>query len=89
MLLRYYDPYQRLQLQFFCTPDDGCDGHQKIVESDFAVNKYLHTSASCWVLVIYSYDARNRECKIHHRIAVQVINNFKSVFRFDLNGLRV
>jgi len=25
----------------------------------------------------------------HHRIMVQVTGNFKSVFRFDLNGLRV
>ena len=37
-----------------CTPDDGCDGHPKHVESDFAVNKYLHTVASCWILLIYS-----------------------------------
>ena len=25
-----------------CSPDDGCDGHPKHVESDFTVNKYLH-----------------------------------------------
>ena len=30
-----------------CTPDDGCDGHPKHVERDFAVNKYmLHLVAS-------------------------------------------
>ena len=28
-----------------CSHDDGCDGHPKHVESDFAVNKYLHTVA--------------------------------------------
>ena len=39
-----------------CTPDDGCDGHPKHVESNFAVNKYLHTVASCWILLIYKYD---------------------------------
>jgi len=25
----------------------------KYVESDFAVNKYLHTVASCWILLIH------------------------------------
>ena len=29
------------------------DGHPKHVESDFAVNKYLHTVASCLILLIY------------------------------------
>ena len=36
-----------------CSPDDGCDGHQKHVESNFAVNKHLHTVASCWISLIY------------------------------------
>ena len=35
-----------------CSPDDGCDGHPKHVESNFVVNKYLHTAASCWILLI-------------------------------------
>ena len=48
------------------TPDDGCDGHPKHVEGDFAVNKHLRTVASCWILLIYSYDARNHEYKIHN-----------------------
>ena len=39
-----------------CTPDDGGDGHPKYVESDFALNKYLHTVVSCWILLIYNYD---------------------------------
>ena len=30
-----------------CSPDDGSVGHPKRVESDFAVNKYLLTVASC------------------------------------------
>ena len=34
-----------------CSPDDGCDGHPKHVESDFAVNKNLHTVASCCILI--------------------------------------
>ena len=33
--------------------DDVCDGHPKHVESNFAVNKYLHTVASCWILLIH------------------------------------
>ena len=41
-----------------CSPDDGCNGHPKHVESDFAVNKYLHTVAACWILLIY-------DCKFH------------------------
>ena len=32
----------------------SCDGHPKHVDSDFAVNKYLHTVASCWILLIYT-----------------------------------
>ena len=47
-----------------CTPDGGYVGHPKHVESDFAVNKYLHTLASCWILLILSYDVRNHEYKI-------------------------
>ena len=35
-----------------CSPDDGCDGHRKRVENNFAVNRYLHTVASCWALLI-------------------------------------
>ena len=33
--------------------------------SNFAVNKYLHTVASCWILLIQSYNARNHEYKMH------------------------
>ena len=36
-----------------CSHDDRCDGHPKHVESNFAVNKYLHTVASCWILLVY------------------------------------
>ena len=32
--------------------------------SNFAVNKHLHTIASRWILLIWSYDARNHEYKI-------------------------
>ena len=46
-----------------CSPDYGCDGHPKHVESDFAVNKYPHTVASRWILLIWSYDVRNHEYK--------------------------
>ena len=33
--------------------------------SKLAVNKYLHTVASCWILLIQSHGARNHEYKIH------------------------
>ena len=33
------------------------------MQSDFALNKYLHTVASCWILLIQSYDVRNHEYK--------------------------
>jgi len=46
-----------------CSPDYECDGHPKHVDSDFAVNKYLRTVASCGILLIWSYDARNYEYK--------------------------
>ena len=32
--------------------------------SKFAVNKYLHTVASCWILSKQSHNARNHEYKI-------------------------
>jgi len=35
-----------------CPPDDGCDWHPKHGGSDFAVNKYLHSVASSWILLI-------------------------------------
>ena len=46
-------PVPEAAVTVVCSPDDGCDGHLKHVESDFAVNKYLHTVASCWILLIY------------------------------------
>jgi len=55
-----YDLYQRLQLQFYVLlMMDAMDTRNML--SDFAVNKYLHTVASCWILLIQSYDARNYE----------------------------
>ena len=33
--------------------------------SILAVNKYLHTVASCWIPSTYNYDARNHEYKIY------------------------
>jgi len=34
----------------FSTPDDGCCDTQNM-ESDFAVNKYLHIVASGWIFI--------------------------------------
>jgi len=56
-------PVPEAAVRVLCSPDDGCDGHPKHVESDFAINKYMHTVASCWILLIQSYDARNHEFK--------------------------
>jgi len=58
-------PVPEAAVTVLCSPDYGCDAHPKHVESDFAVNKYLHTVASCWILLILSYDAWNHEYKIH------------------------
>ena len=51
LLLRYNDLYQRLQLKFCVLLMMGAMGAQNM-QSDFAVNKYLHTVASCWILLI-------------------------------------
>ena len=51
LLLRYYDLYQRLQLQFYVLLMMGSMDTRNML-SDFAVNKYLHTAASCWILLI-------------------------------------
>jgi len=32
--------------------------------SNLAVNKYMHTVASCWISSTYNYDARNYKYKI-------------------------
>ena len=40
-------PVPEAAVTFLCIPDDGCDGHPKNVENDFAVNKYLHTVSDC------------------------------------------
>ena len=45
-------PVSEAAVTVLCTPDNGCDTHPKHVEC-FAVNKYLHTVASCWILLIY------------------------------------
>ena len=39
-----------LQFTVFSTPDDGCCDTRNMY-SDFAVNKYLHTVASGWILL--------------------------------------
>jgi len=52
-LLRYYDLYQRLNLQFYVLLMMGAMDTRNVL-SDFAVNKYLHTVASCWILLIYN-----------------------------------
>jgi len=34
-----------------------------IMQSDFVVNKYLHTVASGWIFINLNYDVRNHELK--------------------------
>ena len=57
-------PVPEAAVTVFSTPDDGyCDTRN--MYSDFAVNKYLHTVASGWILLLkLNYDARNHELKI-------------------------
>ena len=51
-LLRYYNLFQRLQLLFYVLLMMGAMDNRNVY-SIFAVNKYLHTVASCWILLIY------------------------------------
>ena len=51
LLFRYYDLYQRLQLQFYVLLMMG-EMDTRNVYNNFAVNKYLHTVAPCWILLI-------------------------------------
>ena len=62
LLLRSYDLYQKLQLQFYVLLMMGAMDTRNMW-SNFAVNKYLHTVASRWILLIKSYDASNHEYK--------------------------
>jgi len=55
-----YDLYQNLQLHFDIPLMMGAIDARNML-STFALNKYLHTAASFWILLIWSYDARNRE----------------------------
>jgi len=50
-LFRYYDLYQKLQLQIYVLLMMGAMDTRNMY-SNFAVNKYLHTVASCWILLI-------------------------------------
>ena len=56
-LLTYYDLYQRLQLQFYVLLIMGAMDTRNMY-SNFAVNKYLHTAASCWILLILKIKAK-------------------------------
>jgi hypothetical protein len=50
LLPRYYGLYQRLLLQFFVLMRMGAMDTRNML-SDFVVNKYLHTVASCWIFL--------------------------------------
>ena len=67
-------PVPEAAVTVLCTPDDVCNGHPKHVEW-FSVNKYLHTVASCWILLIRSYNARNHEY-IKKKIRCYLIQSF-------------
>ena len=54
LLLRYYDLYKRLQSQFYVRLMMGAMDIRNM-QSDFAVNKCLHTVAFCWIVLIYKY----------------------------------
>ena len=49
------------------------------MQSDFAVNKYLHTVGSYWILLMQSHDARNREYKIKHGLGAVDLTNSLTV----------
>ena len=51
-MLRYYDLYQKLQLQFHVLLMMGAMDTRNM-QSNFAINTYLQTVASCWILLIY------------------------------------
>ena len=40
------------------------------VQSDFAVNKYLHTATYCWIFLVQIYDARKHAYKIHGNVTI-------------------
>ena len=62
LLPRQYDLYQRLQLQFYVLLMMGALDTRNIL-SNLAVNKYLHTVASCWISSTQNYDARKYKFK--------------------------
>ena len=53
-LHRYYDLHQRLQLQFYVLLMMGAKDARNM-QIKIPVIKYLHTIASCWILLIYNY----------------------------------
>jgi len=50
----WYDLYRRLKLQFYVLLMMGAMDTRNM-QSKFAVNKYLHTVAFCWILLILIY----------------------------------
>ena len=88
LLLRNYDPYQRLQLQFYVLLMMGAM-YTRNMWSDFAVNKYLHTVASCWILLKYSCDARNHEYKFYttYLLYKRLVHNRSNYFPANNNNM--
>ena len=54
----YYDLYQKLQLQFYVLLMMGAIDTWNMW-SNFAVNKYMHTVASSWILLMYCQKCTN------------------------------
>ena len=69
LLPRQYDLYQRLQLEFNVLVMMGAMDARNM-QSNLAVNKYLHTVASCWISSTQNYDARNYR---HRRIVEPLV----------------
>jgi hypothetical protein len=75
LLPRYYDLYLRLQLQFYVSLMMGAMDTQNKY-SDFAVNKYLHSVASCWILLTFEYIKRNINSTILKLLYIKHCSSF-------------
>jgi hypothetical protein len=72
-------PVPEAAVTVLCTPDDGCDGHPKHVERDFAVNKL--PAYSCILLDLINIHKYNYSITISNNFTSQTFKMCHEIFR--------
>jgi len=57
------------------------------MKSDFVVNKYLHTVAFGWILLVLNYDARNHELNNQYvglKVIRKILTSISDTYTLDV-----